>query len=178
MKILIANLDYIDDPYNESFTKNLDRIRKYNSRGYGISELFDPYGEEGECTMGGVEKIFGYARTGLYNGIIEMSSLYKDLYTAWDGYPQIELEKEVFINPIYMPFLTQETLVACMPHIPWDEFGNHLRLEGQDAEQFVAIWNSFIQQNKDLYNAVYRLEYPVDESRSNISYIFMDKEIE
>lgn len=178
MKILIANNDYQEDPHSISWTRRVGFIRQHNIEGYGKMYIFDPYEDKEKSSLGSADLVFDYIRNEVGCGVIGQFYISKDVYTDEEGYREIECRIQFEVDPTYMPFLSQETLVAYMPHIPWDEFGNHMYLEDEDAEQFYALWKTFIKQNKDLFNAVYRQEYPLDDRRGVLSYIFMEKEIE
>lgn len=178
MRILIANSDLVDDEYNLSLEDYVRDIRLHNQRSAGRIRFTDPYQESDPSQFDGVTDSFTFCRAGEYQGVMARYEAVGEPYICSRGFLVMSFRPTLEVNPLFLPFLTREVLVAYMPQIPWDDFGNHLFLEGDDAEQFLHLWERFLQEKKWLFNALFQGNYPVDSDNSRLGYIFMDNIIE
>ena len=176
MEILVSNFDLAKDPHSRMHfsVDGFERtIKKYNHGGSRRMIIYDPYGD---CVSDyeGIDYIFNLYRSEKTEGIMSIGVTEEEPPgIIYQGHPGIGIVEDIAINPKYLPILTIATLTAYMPHIPWDEFGDHIRLNGEDAENLMMLWKSFLHQKGAYFKAINNGYYPTDTERSLLGFIFI-----
>lgn len=175
MEILVVNFDLAKDPFtkkNFSVEKYENNIRRYNTSGTGSMFMYNPFGNN-ISDFEGIDYVFNLYRSNVTEGIMSIGVPCGPPRMI-HGYPGIDYLLNIVINPKYLPALNVDTLIAYMPHIPWDEFGNHIRISGDDAENLMKLWKTFLHQKGAYFKAINDGDCEIYQDRSVLGYIYIN----
>lgn len=172
MRSIISAMNVRDDLYTRrSFNKDDfgEQIRSYNTGGSAIMHIFNPYDNKDKSFLD-ADRYYFYLQGFELNGLFGYGT--PNGRSTSLGHTSQMVDINLMLNPATMPMLSMDTLMSCLPHITWDEFGNHLVLEDRDALLVENLWNLFLEQNRAFFNAVNSLNYPLPGDRSRLCNIF------
>lgn len=177
MKVIIAAMNVKEDQFTRTDFNNDDfseYIRGYNTGRSTIIDLYNPY-DLNDISFYDADIYYCFLQGFETNGIFGCCKPVNRRKSVL-GYLSQGIEVQIMLNPTTMPILSIDTLVSYLPHIPWDDLGNHLVLDGRDALLVETLWTVFLEQNQSFFNAVNELNYPMSDTRSKLGYIFKKQE--
>jgi len=95
----------------------------------------------------------GYGAKGLVACGTITSDPYEDEDWSGQGRPTryVDFEPDILINPDALPILDIKTLEAEIPDFEWGRGHSGLVLTEAQAEKLDALWKSFVDTNRDLF---------------------------
>lgn len=103
----------------------------------------------------------GYGQTGIVASGRVTSKPY--LGKDWSGKDRetyyVDFELDIMINPDTLPILTNEELSREIPDFDWAKGHSGLVLNEQQAKKLDALWQKFIERNKDYWQKAINARY-------------------
>lgn len=172
MSTIICNNDLIKDSHNISMSDYKKMIHTANTNMSHKTYYFDPYCKGKRTTLLKGKKFYTFSRSERICGISGVSEFLRISDNDGDE-PEIQANDLVMINFDVLPILSIETLTAYIPEVPWDDFGNHYVLNRKQAKVIDNLWNTFLKQNKALFDAIQSGDYFLSTDNSKLNYLFI-----
>lgn len=146
-RTMIASINDRYHSFNgEDFNEDIKRFN--NTLGekslvfYDLTHLNEKHPE---MELDGGDVYFALYQSKYLSGVICQGKTIGNPYQRSNNSQAINIEMDVMLNTIMTPILSLDTIIAYLPHIPWNEFGEYIILNEQDSYTFNSLWMAHIR---------------------------------